>query len=196
MISKKFDKPFENYGVTITAFKRTENTKLSELIDLVGSHSAFTNKPIIQLFNADRIATWKHLYFAAYLTLQNYHSAHMKSKTIELELMRLAAAKRHIKDAIDMLGLNENTKRIAFLSITIDSNTRSETWINYIKKLELTPELKLLNLTDEKVHLILKLFNIPEIEYNILSRNYTESDKYELIVKLVINRMASTVLKK
>ena len=71
----------------------------------------------LQFFNADLIATRRHLYFAALNALQAFRNSKNLSKSLAVETMLYASAQRQIQRAIQRCGIKLQTKNMAITLI-------------------------------------------------------------------------------
>ena len=72
----------------------------------------------VQLYNADLIATWQHLYFAAINALMALKTKRNISKTLAVETVLYASAQRQIKKGMDLIGIKPDTTNIAIMIIS------------------------------------------------------------------------------
>ncbi len=67
----------------------------------------------MQFFDADLIATSRHLYFAVLNALQAFHGKTNISKSLAVETMLYASAQRQIQRAIQRCGIKPQTQNMA-----------------------------------------------------------------------------------
>lgn len=75
---------------------------------------------VIQVFDADKVASEVHLNFAIEKALQSFSEGRNVAKGLGVEIMRYAAGERQIERAL-LLGISRSTKRIALVVIKPDS---------------------------------------------------------------------------
>jgi KEOPS complex subunit Cgi121 len=141
----------------------------------------------VQFFNADLIATWEHLYFAALNALLAYRNRRNISKTIAMETMIYASAQRQIRKAINMLGVKQNSSNVAVVIIGDKTETVQTSFSGIRKCIAAAADETVLELTQEKTGKIRKVFGITEKELESVG---AESNNEKAIVSLVIERMA------
>jgi tRNA threonylcarbamoyladenosine modification (KEOPS) complex Cgi121 subunit len=141
----------------------------------------------VQFFNADLIATWEHLYFAALNALLAYRNRRNISKTIAMETMIYASAQRQIRKAIAMLGVKRDSSNVAVIIIGDKTDTVQKTFSAIKNCIAVGADETVLEMTQEKTEKICKAYGITEKELASVS---TESNNDKGIVGLVIERMA------
>ena len=141
----------------------------------------------VQFFNADLIATWEHLYFAALNALLAHRNRRNISKTIAMETMIYASAQRQIRKAIATLGVKRDSSNVAVIIISDKTDTVQKAFSAIKNCIAAGVDETVLELTQEKTEKICKAYGITEKELASVS---TESNNDRGIVGLVIERMA------
>ncbi len=145
----------------------------------------------IQLFDAKLIAGWEHLYFAVLNALRAFEGRLNISNSFAVEALLYASAQRQISKAVDLLGIKPESPHVAVLVI-------AETRQGVNAALEIVSQLmsgerddSVLELTDEKVEDIRRLFGISDLELEAkLEKKGLEK---EALIDLVIEHMALLV---
>jgi len=75
---------------------------------------------IFQLFDADRVAGWRHLYFAAVNAVGASEKGTPISRSLAIEALLYASCQDQISRAFEVMGLSPKTKRIALLVLAQD----------------------------------------------------------------------------
>ena len=75
---------------------------------------------IFQLFDADRVAGWRHLYFAAVNAGLASKKGTSISRSLAIEALLYASCQDQISRAFEVMGLSPKTKRIALLVLAQD----------------------------------------------------------------------------
>ncbi|WEU39752.1 MAG: hypothetical protein OdinLCB4_004525 [Candidatus Odinarchaeum yellowstonii] len=197
MIIKRLEEPFAQYVIGITAFN-TFNLDDSTLLLAHITHSTkLSEQPVIQFFNADKIAGWLHLYTSAYFTVKSLVKLSTKIKSIELELLRWVSAQKQLSDAINIMGVKEGDKRLAVLSIGLNENTVRDKISQILGEYNLIEQPELLEIDENKIQRLKRLFQISDTEFNSLLEDRDNPDSGKtLIIKLIINRISALILKK
>lgn len=73
-----------------------------------------------QLFDAERVAGWRHLYFAAVNAVLASEKRRSISRSLAMEALLYASCQDQISRAFEIMGLSPKTKRIALLVLAQD----------------------------------------------------------------------------
>lgn len=98
--------------VAIGGVRDAEFSDIDELLSKIRSISAVFQ---FQLFNADLISGWQHLYYAAVNAVNSYNSGSSISKSLAVEALLFASCQNQISNAFNMLGIRPGNKNIAIL---------------------------------------------------------------------------------
>ena len=171
--------------VVITGFRNAKIGDVNSFFSLVREKAMAAE---IQIFDANLIATWEHLYFAALNALTAFNGSMNISNSLAMEALLYASAQRQIDKAIDLLGMKPKSKNVAVLIIT-NTLKEAESALESLSKLVLGEcDDDILELTDEKAVGIRKLFEISDLE--LKSKLSREEFEKEALVELVIEHMA------
>ncbi len=171
--------------VEITGFENIKVEKPEQFVDTMRGHK--NTDLSIQFFDADLIATWEHLYFAAVNALKAFETKRNISKNLAVEIMLYASAQRQIKKAIEIIGIKNNCTNIAVIIVGKTSNYIETELLSVSKYFGKQPNEKVLKLTSSKSEHIRKSFGITDEEMIVV----TKSDKVNCaLVDLVLERMA------
>lgn len=178
----KFIEEYAKY-VEITGFKNTKILDVDELCERTKKE----RKVEIQFFDAQKVATWEHLYFAALNTLNVFKERSNVSRSPAIEMMRFASARRQIREAMSTIGIKAGFSNIA---VTIVGNEEK----TVIKALNEVAELiggkrddTVLELTPKKMKEIEKTFDLSAAELEVATKN---GKKDQALLNLVLERMA------
>jgi tRNA threonylcarbamoyladenosine modification (KEOPS) complex Cgi121 subunit len=141
----------------------------------------------VQLFNADLVATWKHLYFAVLGSFVAFRSKRNLSKSVTLETVLYASAQRQIRKALEQIGVTTETNNIAVLLIGPETDSLRNGIASMVRLLGNPADERVLDLTQSKISKIRKAFDISETELQAISKR---GEREEALVDLIIERMA------
>jgi len=180
-------KRLEEFGkyVVITGFRNAKIGDVNSFFSLVREKVMDAE---IQIFEANLIATWEHLYFAALNASTAFNSSMNISNSLAMETLLYASAQRQIDKAIGLLGMKSESRHLAVLII---ANTLKEAESALKSLSELVSgecDDSVLELTDEKAGGIRRLFEISDLE--LKSKLSREKFEKEALVELVIEHMA------
>lgn len=149
---------------------------------------------IIQLFNARKIATWKHIFIATINAIAAFKQKRNIASQLSLEILLYATAQRQIKDAINLLGVSEETKEVAILVLGETEKKVVSAFKQVVDFLNGKEEENLLEIFNEaKLNKLLNTFKISEEEINAV---ITEESKEEAVVKCIIDRISIFAVEK
>jgi len=178
----------EEYGKTveITGFR---NVHIKDARDLSKTlKSKLPEDCEIQLFDADLVATWEHLYFAVLNALMNKKGTRGISKTTAVETVLYASAQRQIQKAIDFIGLKPDSKNAAIVVVSNNTESVEEGLKAAAELLGNQPDESVLELSKPKLSRIRKAFKISDLE---LSASMSRGVNLEqALVDLVVERVA------
>ena len=177
-------KEFNRWAV-IAGFK---NVKIDDVDSIFGRVRKETENPV-QIFNADGIAGWRHIYFATLNALKAFHDKSNVSHSLAVETLLYASGDRQIKKSVEALGIKTTSHQLAVLIIAENKTDASET-LNRISKIiggkqdDDVLEIK----TVGKYEFIKKLFNVSDDELE--AKIERASLKKEALTDLIIERGA------
>jgi tRNA threonylcarbamoyladenosine modification (KEOPS) complex Cgi121 subunit len=139
----------------------------------------------LQFFDADKVATDEHLYFAVLNALQAFKAKTNCSKSVAMESMLYASAQRQISRAIEHIGVKPDSCNLAVV-IVAETKTQVE---NQLKALtvcfENCPDGTVLQLTEPKMQKIKAAFQVTDEELKT-----QKAPQEKALVDLVIEHMA------
>jgi tRNA threonylcarbamoyladenosine modification (KEOPS) complex Cgi121 subunit len=103
--------------VAIGGFKGGDWEDVEYLLAMAGDEARGT---IFQFFDAERVAGWRHLYFAAVNAVLASEKGTSISRSLAIEVLLYASCQDQISRAFEVIGLSQKTKRIALLVLAQD----------------------------------------------------------------------------
>lgn len=177
----------EEFGkyVAISGFRNAKIEDVNSFFGLVRKNVADAE---IQIFDANLIASWEHLYFAAINALTAFEGKLNISNNLAMETLLYASAQRQIDKAIDLLGIKPESPQIAVLVIA-ETRKEADSALETVSKL-VSGECddSVLELTDEKMEGVRRLFGVSDLEFE--SKLEGKGLEKEALVDLVIEHMA------
>lgn len=175
---------FEEYVkyAEITGFRNIDFQKAEAFLK---SHRKQANHTELQFFDADLIATQEHLYFAILDALQAFRGKTNISKSLAVEAMLFASAKRQIQRAIEHIGVKPDGKNVAVVIIADDSEATSAQLEALVVYFGCRPDETVLQLTKEKQKRIQSAYEITDTEIKTIKGPVEQA-----IVNLIIEHMA------
>jgi tRNA threonylcarbamoyladenosine modification (KEOPS) complex Cgi121 subunit len=141
----------------------------------------------IQFFNAQYVASWKHLYFAALNALTALKNRRNISKSLAVEIMLYASAQGQIRKAVGLIGITPKTPEIAVVIVGKNPQLVKSTLQTISAFTNTQPDDAILELSEEKTAIIRKTFGISDLELKTIMK---KGDLEAALTDLVIERMA------
>jgi KEOPS complex subunit Cgi121 len=179
-------KPIEEYEkyVEITGFR---NVKIRDPKGFLNGLIAVQSGDFdVQLFNADLVATWEHIYFAVINALMAIKTKHNISKSLAVETVLFASAQRQIKKALDLIGVKSDTQNVAIVIISKNAESTKTCLLTMSKLLRTNPDETVLDFSETKMEKIKNAFAISETEFEGVSPIELE----QKLVDVVLERVA------
>ena len=180
-------KYIEEFGkqVGVTGFRNVRIRDIEEFLKIIRKEK--TSNVEIQFFDAKFVATWQHLYFAALNALTAFKNKENISRSLAMETMLYASAQRQISKAMELIGIKPHSSEIAVLIIGEKPETVRSALAMVSKHVNSDPDDTVLELSDEKVTSIQKIFEISSVELETVIKR---DDAEIALTDLVIERMA------
>jgi tRNA threonylcarbamoyladenosine modification (KEOPS) complex Cgi121 subunit len=180
----------EEFGryVVIAGFRDAKIEDIGAFFNLVRQKAADAE---IQIFNANLIASWEHLYFATLNALKAFQGKLNISDSLAMETLLYASAQRQIDKAIALLGKKPQGSKIAVLIVAKTLKEAKSALENISKLVSGERDDSTLELTEEKMGGIRRLFSISDVE--LQSKLKRKGLEKETLVNLVIEHVALLV---
>jgi len=185
-LTKKLEGSNEYNGyIAIAGFK---NVKIKEVNGFLERVRREAREAHVQFFDAKLIAGQQHLYFAAVNALKAFEKKSNISSSLAIEALLYASAQRQIRKAVDTLGVKQDSSQVAVLIIA-ENRQGMDDCLKVVSRL-ISGERNdaVLELTDEKIGDIKKLFGISDIEIEAKLRR--KGLEREALADLVIEHVA------
>lgn len=141
----------------------------------------------VQYFDANLIATWEHLYFAALNALTAFATQKNISRNVAMEMMLFASAQRQIRKAIEFIGLKHGDANVAVVIVGNDS-ARVEAATSIAKRIFGKEfDESVLEISESKFKSIRSAFGVTDEEVKTVVK---ENNMEQTLVSLIIERMA------
>jgi tRNA threonylcarbamoyladenosine modification (KEOPS) complex Cgi121 subunit len=185
-LTKKLEEPNGYNGyIAIAGFK---NVKIKDVKGFLERVRREVREAHVQFFDAKLIAGQQHLYFAALNALKAFEKKSNISSSLAIEALLYASAQRQIRKAVDTLGVKQDSSQVAVLIIAENRQEMNDCLKVVLRLIPGERDDAVLELTDEKIGDIKKLFGISDLEIEAkLSRKGLEK---EALADLVIEHVA------
>lgn len=182
----------KEYLVGIFAFFSSNPPPPQDIIDLISGLSK--NNFIIQILDANKIATWEHLFFSVYHAYRAFAVGRNISRTLSTEIAIFASLQRQISVAFKKVGIQKKTRNFACIIATekTDLNDTLKSLVSLKEKiLSSTNGIEndaLLEVTTEKEKLLKSTFSITNDEISVVEK--MSKSVNEIYSKIILNKMA------
>jgi tRNA threonylcarbamoyladenosine modification (KEOPS) complex Cgi121 subunit len=178
-----------NKHIAIVGFRNVTIRDVDKFFALVKEK---VGNACVQFFEAKLIAGWQHLYFAALNAVNAFKSKLNISNSLAMEILLYASAQRQIREAVRLVGIQPNSREIAVV-ILADTSEEASSLLGTISTLlkGSIRDDRLLELTDDKIKAIRKLFGISDAEVRAVAEE--ENGEKEALRELVIEHIALLV---
>lgn len=180
----KHIKEFGKYMV-IAGLKDAKIEKPKEFLEKICKEKSLDVE--IQFFDAQFIAGWQHLYFAVLNALTAFKNGRNVSKNLAIETILYASAQRQIKKALEKLGIKPKTSQIALIIIGERAETLKSILNAVLCEANAKRDDKVLELTEEKMENIRKIFGISDLELKTVMK---KGNLKKALIHIVAERMA------
>jgi len=175
---------FDRYVVT-AGFR---NIKIKDITSFFGTVRRKAGDAHVQFFDAELIAGWEHLYFAALNALNAFKNKTNISKGVAVETLLYASAQGQIEKAVKLLGIKPESSQVAVL-IVAETKQKAASALKAVSNLMIGErDDTILELTSGKVKGIKRLFGISDLELE--AKLEKEGFEKEALIDLVIEHMA------
>lgn len=169
----------------IVGFKNVEVNETEAFLEAVNK-----DRPAgveVQFFDADVVVTWQHLYFAVLNALVAFKNGENISRSVAMETILYASARRQIQKATRLLGIKPTSSNIAVLAVGGNLEAVQSALARISTRIDGQLDDSVLELSKKKMERIKKVFEISEAELETV----VEGDDVEkALVDLVVERVA------
>jgi len=164
------------------------NVKIEDSNKFFGAVRREVKDAHVQLFDAQLVAGWEHLYFAALNGLNAFRNKTNISKNLAVETLLYASAQRQIEKAVELLGIKPDSSQVAVLIIA-DTKQMATSTLKAVSRLTMGErDESVLEITKGKVKSIRELFGISDLELETMLEK--EASEKKALIDLVIEHMA------
>ena len=173
--------------VAVTGTRSVEvgdvDATLSEVRQLAGD-AAF------QLFDADMVAGWRHLFHAAVNAIYAIQNGSAVSKSVDMETILYASCQDQISRAFTLMGLSPQVKNVGVLVISEDPSEAERLAAEIAQHLG-SPDDEVLDVTPEKFERLKDVFEVGDEALATVG-----GDPYEALTSLVVEKGALLPLRR
>lgn len=179
-----------NKYIAIAGFRDVNISDVDYFLNLVRKK---LGKVRFQFFDAKIIAGWQHLYFASLNALKAFQNRTNISKNLAVECLLYASAQRQITTALSLIGIRQNSPKIAVLLIANEESTVEKSLAEVSRLIPGKHDDSVLDLANEKTAFIRRLFGISDTE---LATKLEKGKEEDALTDLVIEHVALLVTRR
>lgn len=173
------------------AITGSRDTKIADVESFLSQIRKRIKDAHVQFFDAELIAGWEHLYFAVLNAMKAFESRLNISKSLAIETLLYASSQRQINKAVDLLGITTRSHQVAVLVIADTKRGASEALKTVSQLMPGELDDSILELTEEKVEGIRRLFDVSDLELEAKSEK--KGFEKKALIDLVIEHIALLV---
>lgn len=167
--------------VCIGGFIGVKVDDVDSLLDRVGAE---VSPYVFQLFDADHVAGWEHLYFASVNAVKAFETGSAVSKSLAIEVLLYASCQDQIVEAFTILGISSTTERVALL-VMAEGVSEVEYAFKRASRLLGSEDDSVLHVNDEKFEKLKQVYSVLDLELEAVS-----GTREEALTRLLIERGA------
>ncbi|MCW3979733.1 MAG: KEOPS complex subunit Cgi121 [Candidatus Bathyarchaeota archaeon] len=100
------------WHVAIGGFRGVSVADVDELLRRVEEAAS---PALFQLFDADRVVGWRHLFFAAVNAVKAFEGGAAISRSLEMEALLYASCQDQISQALEVVGISSESNKVGLL---------------------------------------------------------------------------------
>jgi len=143
-----------------------------------------------QLFDAEMVAGWRHLFHAAVNSVHAARGGSAISNTVEVESMLYASCQDQISKAFTLMGLGPQVKNVAVLVLSEDPSEAGSLAAEIAERLGV-PDGGVLDVTPEKYERLRGVFDVGDEALAAVG-----DDPYEALTSLIVEKGALLPLRR
>jgi len=154
----------------IVAISGVKDVEFSDVDTLLLEIRSIAGGTKFQLFNADFISGWKHLYFAAVNAINAFNSGTGISRRLALETLLYASCQNQISRAFSVLGIKPGDRNVAVLVFGKHKNELSNV-LSAITDILGAEDDDVLEISDVKQIVLKNVYGVSEVELASVQRD-------------------------
>ena len=167
----------------IVSIAGVKDVQVNDVDELLEKLRRVSSPHSFQLFDAEKVAGWKHLYYAAINAVKAVQTGSAISKSLDVEILLYAACLDQISKAFRTLGISRKSSDIAVLCMEKSPITMKN--IHYLIEILGEPDDTVLEVNQTKYELLMEDFEISNQAIETVG-----GDKYATLSKLIIEKGA------
>ncbi|RLI11464.1 hypothetical protein DRO35_04975 [Candidatus Bathyarchaeota archaeon] len=179
------EKKMMGWHVIFAGFRNVKVSDPKVLLDRIRE----TSTAHIQIFDADMIAGFDHIYFSVLNALRAFNSGKRISENLAVEILLYASGQHQIRKAIEMLGVKPSSTRILVVVLSKIRDNALQAMLRFSEIVEGDKSDDVVKITDEKFEALKEAFEISDAELDAALRK----SRREALTSVLIERTALLV---
>jgi tRNA threonylcarbamoyladenosine modification (KEOPS) complex Cgi121 subunit len=176
-----------DWAVSIGGFRGASIGDIDSFLERMGEAVA---PALFQVFDADRVAGWEHMFFAAVNAVKAHEAGAAISRSLAIEVLLYASCQDQISRALEIVGVTPSTERVALL-VLADGKEAAEKAFGRAPVALGRDDASVLGLDAEKSVRIKETFGVSDAEIEAVGGS--ESDA---LTRLLVERGALLPLRR
>ncbi len=168
-------------AVSIGGFR---GVTVKDVDELLSSLSRAISPVVFQIFDATRIAGWRHLYMAAVNAVGALESGTTISRGLGIEVLLYASCQDQISRALDVVGVGPDTEKLALI-VLWDGPGKAEAAFDKAADILGEADDSVLGLDETKFREVAKVFGVLENELEAVG-----GERDEALISLLVEKGA------
>jgi len=147
-------------AVSIGGFR---SVTVNDVDELLSSLRKATSPSVFQIFDATRIAGWRHLYMAAVNAVGAFESGSPISRGLGIEVLLYASCQNQISRALDVVGVSPDTEKLGLVVLN-DGPGEADAAFERAANLLGEADDSVLGLDETKFQEVVEVFGVSENE--------------------------------
>jgi tRNA threonylcarbamoyladenosine modification (KEOPS) complex Cgi121 subunit len=166
------------------------NVTIGFIEDFLSNLETMIKPCLFQVFDADSVAGWQHLYISTVNAVKAFERGYAISRRIAIEALLYASCQDQISMALKVMGISSSTKKIALLILATKKQAVKEAFAKVEKTLGF-PDDSVLEINENKFHKLKDRFGIGDLEFSTIG-----GSSYDALTRLILERGALLPLRK
>lgn len=175
------------WHVAIGGFKGVSVAEVDKLLRWVEEAAS---PALFQLFDADRVVGWRHLFFAAVNAVKAFEGGAAISRSLEMEALLYASCQDQISQALEVVGISSESNKIGLL-VLARSPGEAEAAFERISSVLGRADDSVLEINEAKFEGIRSAYGVLDVELEAI-----EGPVEEALTWLVVERGALLPLRR
>ena len=180
------EEKIEDWHVIFAGFRGVELPGMDAFLESIRRE---TSDSQVQVFDAEMIAGFDHLYFSVLNALKAFGSGHRISDSPAMEILLYASGQHQIEKAIRLIGVKPNSHQIVVVAISRSKEAALKAMIKISGMIGGEPCDGVMELTEEKFQRIKMAFKVSDAELEATLRE----TKMKALTSILVERSALLV---